>query len=76
MSPFPDSGVFLVVQKRARTGRNPDTGAAIKIPARKAGKFSISSGLKQGRCSLSLGKCAMTVVHFFVDATPARSRPA
>jgi DNA-binding protein HU-beta len=45
---LPGLGVFSVVQKKARTGRNPGTGAAIKIPARKAVKFSVSSALKQG----------------------------
>jgi DNA-binding protein HU-beta len=45
---LPGLGVFSVVQKKARTGRNPGTGAAIKIPARKAVKFSVSSVLKQG----------------------------
>jgi DNA-binding protein HU-beta len=45
---LPGLGVFSVVQKKARTGRNPSTGAAIKIPARKAVKFSVSSVLKQG----------------------------
>ena len=45
---LPGLGVFSVVQKKARTGRNPATGAAIKIPARKAVKFSTSSALKQG----------------------------
>jgi DNA-binding protein HU-beta len=45
---LPGLGVFSVVQKKARTGRNPGTGATIKIPARKAVKFSVSSVLKQG----------------------------
>jgi DNA-binding protein HU-beta len=44
---LPGLGVFSVVQKKARTGRNPATGAALKIPARKAVKFSVSSALKQ-----------------------------
>ena len=45
---LPGLGVFSVVQKKARTGRNPGTGQPIKIPARKAVKFSVSSALKQG----------------------------
>ncbi|MBP1731386.1 MAG: Bacterial nucleoid DNA-binding protein [Deltaproteobacteria bacterium] len=40
-------GVFSVVRKKARTGRNPATGAVLKIPARKGVKFSASSVLKQ-----------------------------
>ena len=38
-------GVFSVVERKARKGRNPRTGAEIKIPARKAVKFSASSVL-------------------------------
>jgi len=32
-------GSFSVQQKAARTGRNPRTGAAVRIPARKVVKF-------------------------------------
>ena len=32
-------GTFSVQQKAARVGRNPHTGAAVKIPPRKAVKF-------------------------------------
>lgn len=32
-------GTFSVQQKAARVGRNPRTGAAVKIPLRKAVKF-------------------------------------
>ncbi len=32
-------GTFCVEQKQARMGRNPRTGAAVKIPARKVVKF-------------------------------------
>jgi DNA-binding protein HU-beta len=42
---LPGLGSFSCVQRKARTGRNPRTGAAIKIPARKAVKFSTSSAL-------------------------------
>ncbi len=45
---LPGLGSFTCVQKKARTGRNPGTGAPIKIPARKAVKFSPSSTLKDG----------------------------
>ena len=45
---LPGLGVFSVVDRKARTGRNPRTGAAIKIPARKAVKFSASSTLRAG----------------------------
>ncbi len=32
-------GTFSVSKRKARTGRNPSTGAAIKIPAKKVVKF-------------------------------------
>ncbi len=40
---LPGIGVFTVIDRKARTGRNPRTGEEIKIPARKAVKFSASS---------------------------------
>lgn len=33
-------GTFATVQRRARTGRNPQTGSEIKIPAKRVPKFS------------------------------------
>ena len=45
---LPGFGVFTVVDRKAKTGRNPRTGAQIKIPARKAVKFSASSVLATG----------------------------
>ena len=40
-------GTFSVTQRKARKGRNPQTGAEIKIPARKAPKFSAGIALKK-----------------------------
>jgi DNA-binding protein HU-beta len=40
-------GTFSVVQRKARKGRNPQTGKEIKIAARKAPKFSAGSALKK-----------------------------
>ena len=40
-------GTFSVIRKKARTGRNPQTGAPIKIAARKVPKFSPGSDLKK-----------------------------
>ncbi len=40
-------GSFKVVDRAAREGRNPNTGAAIQIPASKAVKFSAAQGLKE-----------------------------
>lgn len=38
-------GSFSVIQKNARTGRNPQTGKEIKIPAKKVVKFKAGSDL-------------------------------
>jgi DNA-binding protein HU-beta len=40
-------GSFSVASRKARTGRNPQTGAAIKIAARKVPKFSAGALLKK-----------------------------
>jgi len=40
-------GSFNVADRKARVGRNPQTGAAIKIPARKAVSFSAGKPLKE-----------------------------
>jgi DNA-binding protein HU-beta len=39
-------GTFRVAKRAARTGRNPQTGATINIPASKQPKFSAGKGLK------------------------------
>ncbi len=40
-------GSFLVRQRKARTGRNPQTGAPIQIKARKVPAFSAGAELKK-----------------------------
>lgn len=40
-------GTFSVAKRKARAGRNPQTGAVIKIAARKVPKFTPGSGLKK-----------------------------
>lgn len=40
-------GTFMVTKRKARTGRNPQTGAAIKIPARNVSRFKPGSELKK-----------------------------
>ena len=40
-------GSFSVSQRAARDGRNPQTGATIKIPARKVIKFKAGSEFKE-----------------------------
>ena len=39
-------GTFSVSKRKARTGRNPQTGAAIKIAARKVPKFKAGQAFK------------------------------
>jgi DNA-binding protein HU-beta len=38
-------GTFSVTERKARDGRNPQTGKAIKIPAKKVVKFKVGSKL-------------------------------
>lgn len=44
---WPNFGNFSGSDRKARTGRNPRTGEAVKIPASKAMKFSPGSSLKE-----------------------------
>lgn len=39
-------GIFSVKKRKARTGRNPQTGKALKIPAKKVVRFSPGKALK------------------------------
>jgi DNA-binding protein HU-beta len=43
---FVGFGTFKTAQRKARNARNPQTGAAIKIPKRRVVKFSAGKGLK------------------------------
>lgn len=40
-------GTFMVRSRASRTGRNPQTGAAINIPARKTPGFTAGKALKK-----------------------------
>jgi len=40
-------GTFSSSQRKARTGRNPQTGAPLKIAAKKVAKFTAGAGLKK-----------------------------
>ena len=44
--PLSGLGKFKVVKRKARMGRNPATGQAIKIPAKTVVKFSVAKNLK------------------------------
>ncbi len=43
---LPGFGTFSVTKRKARTGRNPQTGKEIKIPATKVAKFKAGIELK------------------------------
>lgn len=43
---YPGLGKFSRVARKARMGRNPQTGEAIKVAASKAPKFTAAAGLK------------------------------
>jgi len=44
---FVGFGTFKTASRKARTARNPQTGAAIKIPKRRVPRFSAGKALKQ-----------------------------
>jgi len=43
---FVGFGTFKTAQRKARTARNPQTGASIKIPKRRVVRFSAGKSLK------------------------------
>jgi DNA-binding protein HU-beta len=43
---LPGIGKLVFVQRKARMGRNPQTGEAIKIPAKKVVKFRVAKPAK------------------------------
>ncbi len=45
--PIAGFGTFNVSKRKAREGRNPQTGATVKIPARKAVTFKAGTALKE-----------------------------
>jgi DNA-binding protein HU-beta len=40
-------GTFAISRRKARAGRNPQTGAPLKIPARRAPRFAAGKELKE-----------------------------
>jgi DNA-binding protein HU-beta len=44
---FVGFGTFKTASRKARTARNPQTGASIKIPKRRVPRFSAGKALKQ-----------------------------
>lgn len=43
---FPGLGKLVLVNRKARMGRNPATGATIKIPAKRVVKFRVAKACK------------------------------
>jgi len=43
---LPGIGKLVLVDRKARTGRNPQTGEAIQIPAKKVLKFRVAKACK------------------------------
>ena len=43
---FVGFGTFSTTKRKARTGRNPQTGASVKIPARRVVRFKAGKALK------------------------------
>ena len=76
---WPSFGSFSGSQRAARTGRNPATGASIKIPASKGMKFSAGSGLKEfmnskaGAKKAASGQKAATAKKAPAKKAPAKS---
>jgi DNA-binding protein HU-beta len=44
---FPGVGKLVLVNRKARMGRNPATGEEIKIPAKKVVKFRVAKAAKE-----------------------------
>jgi DNA-binding protein HU-beta len=44
---LPGLGMFKKVESKARMGRNPQTGEAVKIPARKKVRFTVAKTFKE-----------------------------
>lgn len=40
-------GTFSIMEKQARSGKNPQTGATIQIPAKKVAKFKAGKALQE-----------------------------
>lgn len=53
---IPGLGKLVLVNRKARMGRNPATGEAIKIPAKKVLKFRVAKACKDAVLGASGGK--------------------
>ncbi|HEX9268971.1 MAG TPA: HU family DNA-binding protein [Candidatus Limnocylindria bacterium] len=52
----PGLGKLVIVDRKARIGRNPATGAEIKIPAKRVLKFRIAKAAKDATMAKPKGK--------------------
>ena len=59
---IPGLGKLVLVQRKARTGRNPATGETIKIPAKKVVKFKVSKTAKDAILGGASAKKAVATV--------------
>jgi DNA-binding protein HU-beta len=50
--PLPGLGKLVLVNRKARTGRNPATGAEIQIPAKRVVKFRVAKVCKDSVLSV------------------------
>ena len=53
---LPGLGKLVLVNRKARMGRNPATGEAIKIPAKKVVKFRVAKACKDSILGAPVGK--------------------
>jgi DNA-binding protein HU-beta len=70
---LPGFGTFSVTERKARVGRNPQTGASIKIAASKAPKFTAGAGLKATVNSKGKAKPAAKAAKPSKAAKPAKA---
>ena len=77
---IPGFGTFTARPRKARTGRNPQTGAAVKIPATTIPAFKAGQVLKDlvsGRAKLSVTKTKKkTAAKPAAKKTAAKAKPA
>jgi DNA-binding protein HU-beta len=67
----PGIGKLMVIDQKARTARNPKTGATIQIPARKALKFRVSKAAKDA----ILGAVTPVLSNSTAPPTPTSQAP-
>ncbi len=68
-------GTFAVHAKRAQMGRNPQTGTAVEIPARRVVAFKAGKRLKQVVATVALSAVPAPPSRRAVPPTPERPRP-